>query len=147
MQETSKFSLKPYTGRGHDPEYHRNLWFSDKKLRRGIFGEKITFQYKLSSGYLLGTEYDYFDGVHNSYFYLDNDLRFLDEIYWHDTFGFMQDLKITNKNEICFGFYDSKDIWHLSIEASGYRNYWLTHTIHRPVLKWLSKRYLRLESK
>lgn len=129
------------------------LIYDDKPLRTEVEGIELRAQFRSSTGYVLFTAYDWFDGTDTRIYFLTADFEIRDEIFlgtWSRPVpGFAADFQIASENQIDFSIYEDDRTWQLTVFDPPCRTFFDASfaETNRPLRWLLSEHYLKLETK
>ena len=126
-------------------EYRRRLVLDGKPTSVVVHGDAISKQYVCGNGFVLITQYDYFDGVSHWFYRLDPSARVLDQASTPDYFGFIQKISVEGPTEISFGFFGTNDQWRLSVKEAGFWSFGRAALARRFNRFFFCKRYLSMQ--
>jgi hypothetical protein len=97
------------------PQWSRKLVFQHKDTGLIIAGDRIAAQRVAGPGYLLVSEYDYFDGVSCWFNLISSDFKLLDVVSPPDYLGLNDQIEVLNGGRLIFGFVGTADRWELAV--------------------------------
>jgi len=129
------------------------LLFDGVPLGAELEGVELKAQFRHSTGYVLFTAYDWYDGEDTYIYFLTFDFEIRDEIHLGSLFypvsGFAMDFKIAAENQIDFSIYEDDRTWRLTVFNSPRRTFFdVAFGETSRSVKWLlSKHNLKMETK
>ncbi|EMJ91697.1 hypothetical protein [Leptospira alstonii] len=94
------------------------LIFKDKNTGILLQGERLAAQFQCPWGYLLITDFNYYDGVDYWYYFLNNALEIKDVVSQpEDPVGYMEAIRMTEPHTLQFAFYTPRPdgTWRLEL--------------------------------
>jgi len=135
---------------GNDPcrLFGSRLLIKGRLTPTRLYGDRIELQLRFNDGYLVITEYDYFDSSNWWINLLTKDGRVLDVVAPPDSFGYVKDVQINGSTQLRVVMYtsaDSEDWWDITVDPTGFPSFALRHLRMRLNRFLLRRRHLSLQ--
>lgn len=116
----------------------------DDRPLQMISGDEIAAQFQMGPFFIVVSTYDYFDAASHWFYLLRADGRIIDAVSTPDYFGHIQNIDLTQRGRLSFGFFGTNDRWTLDVRDTGEWSFAYRDLVRRINRFVLCKRYLTL---